>query len=75
VTRDEAMSRAIQVTIDGAKSVPAAVRDEYLTGVATTAISLMHGTLGREFTAGYLAEAVRSLDDPTTVRLVEPERH
>lgn len=62
----------IDAVINGLKAQPPHVRAEFLTMCATTAISVMHGTFGKGFTADYLAAAVASLDDPTTVYLKEP---
>lgn len=65
----------VEQSIATYKLLPADKRADYLQALATFAISAMHGTFGKEFTAGYLRAARASLDDPTTIRLAEPRQH
>lgn len=71
-TRVKVAEAAMDTVLNGARALPPEQRGEYLTTCATIAISLMHGMLGKKFTGGYLAAAVDSLDDPTTIVMVEP---
>lgn len=66
---------AIRTVIDQFKALAPHLRGEYLTLVATMAISAMHGTFGKKFTSGYLAAATASLDEKETIVLREPNKH
>jgi len=73
--RSVATRAAIDAVIEGMKKWPnREMQMEFLTMCGTTAISTMHGTLGKEFTREYLEAALASLDDPTTIYLTEPTR-
>jgi hypothetical protein len=57
------------------KATPAHLREEYLAAMTTIGISIMHGTLGKEFTKGFLYSAQQSLNDQATVTFREPKNH
>lgn len=65
---------AIESVLDTARKLPSDQRQEFFTMVATTAISIIHGTYGKQFAHDYLTAALESLDDPTTVRFAEPTK-
>lgn len=65
---------AIEAVLDEARKVPSEQRGKFFTMVATTAISVIHGTYGKQFAHGYLTAALGSLDDPTTVIFREPTK-
>lgn len=57
------------------KNTPAHLRSEYLAAMTTIGISIMHGTLGAEFTGGFLDHAKASLSDPAMVVFTAPKEH
>jgi len=67
-------NKAIDLVIDAIRKVPDADKHDFITMVATTSISLMHGMCGKEFTTEYLHAAVDSLDEPTTIHLRQPTK-
>jgi hypothetical protein len=72
---NKAVGAALDMIVAHYKQQPADLRMDFLSAVATVSISLLHGTAGKEFTRGFLQDAMRSLDDPSTVILKEPLRH
>lgn len=48
---------------------PEHLRQHFLTMVATTAITLLHGTYGAQFVRDYLRGAVESLDEPDALKV------
>lgn len=56
---------AIKTVFNGLAAHTEPDRQEWVTMLCTTAISVLHGTYGREFTEGYLRSALASLDDPS----------
>ena len=55
---------AVETIMRGLSARREPERQKWITMVATTAISVLHGTYGKEFAAGFLAGAVKSLTDP-----------
>jgi hypothetical protein len=63
--KDPVEMQAIETVLRGIARLKEPERQKWVTMLATTAISVLHGTYGREFTAGYLHSARKSLDDPS----------
>lgn len=67
-----AMDQAMKAFKGGIDSVPPIMRTEYTTCMATLALSLATGMIGREGMRSFLNEAIESLDDPQTLVIRVP---
>ena len=61
---DKTEEDAVKTVLNGIAARSEPERQKWVTMVATTAISVLHGTYGEKFTAGSLAAATRSLNNP-----------
>ena len=69
--KDPVERNAIETVLQGIAARSEPDRQKWVTMIATTAISVLHGTYGKEYTAGYLQGAVQSLLDPNQAAPIE----
>ncbi len=71
--KDATENNAIETMLKGLCRFPEPERQKWVAMIATTAISVLHGTYGRQFTEGYLHGARLSLDDPALAAPIKVE--
>jgi hypothetical protein len=76
--KDPVELEAIETVMRGLAKHRDPDRQRWVTMLCTTALSVLHGTYGRQFTEGYLQAARQSLDNPAESAPIEvievPER-